>query len=67
MAFNRQGLNLSRLGHIFISHNHGDHVFGLPGLISTMALLGRTAELHIHAPKELRAYLDVVETLSTIY
>lgn len=63
MAFNRQGLNLSRLGHIFISHNHGDHVFGLPGLISTMALLGRTAELHIHAPKELRAYLDVVERL----
>lgn len=59
IEFNRQGLNLNRLGHIFISHNHGDHVFGLPGLISTMALLGRTAELHIFAPSEVKAYLDM--------
>ncbi|MDO5489022.1 MAG: ribonuclease Z [Bacteroidaceae bacterium] len=63
MAFNRQGLNLSRLGCIFISHNHGDHVFGLPGLISTMALLGRTAELHIYGPKEVKAFIDMVEQL----
>lgn len=60
MAFNRQGLKMNRLGHIFISHNHGDHVFGLPGLISTMALLGRTAELHIHAPKQLKAFIDLI-------
>jgi len=60
MQFARQGLNMNRLGHIFISHNHGDHVFGLPGLISSMALLGRTAELHIHGPKQVEEFLSTV-------
>jgi len=59
-AFARQGLNMNRLGHIFISHNHGDHAFGLPGLISTMALLGRTADLHIHGPQQLGDFLEVI-------
>jgi ribonuclease Z len=49
----KMSLPMARIGHIFISHNHGDHVFGLPGLISTMALLGRTAELHIHGPQQV--------------
>ena len=39
-----------RLGHIFISHLHGDHCLGLIGLISTLGMLHRTADLHIHAP-----------------
>lgn len=44
-------LKFTRLGHIFISHLHGDHCFGVIGLISTFGLLGRTTELHIYAPK----------------
>lgn len=44
----------SRLNTIFISHLHGDHVFGLPGLISTFGLLGRTAEMHIYSPAGLQ-------------
>lgn len=56
----RGGLSMLKVGHIFISHNHGDHVFGLPGLISTMALLGRTAQLHIHGPQELGKFIDSV-------
>ena len=44
-------LKFSRLNHVFISHLHGDHCFGLLGLISTFGLLGRTADLYIHAPK----------------
>lgn len=56
----RGGLSMLKVGHIFISHNHGDHVFGLPGLISTMALLGRTAQLHIHGPQELGDFIDSV-------
>lgn len=53
MQFRKCKLKFSRLGHIFISHLHGDHCFGLPGLISSLNLLGRTAELHIHSPKGL--------------
>ncbi|MBQ0049478.1 MAG: ribonuclease Z [Bacteroidales bacterium] len=60
MQWSRVGLGMTRLGHIFISHSHGDHCFGLPGLISTMGLLGRTAELHVHAPADLRPFLDCV-------
>ena len=63
MGFARQGLNINRLGHVFISHNHGDHIFGLPGFISTMGLLGRTATLHIYGPEETRRLRDV--TLQT--
>ncbi|NDW13232.1 ribonuclease Z [Bacteroides sp. 214] len=46
-------LKFSRLNHIFISHLHGDHCFGLMGLISTFGLLGRTADLHVHSPAGL--------------
>ena len=46
-------IKLMRMNHIFISHLHGDHCFGLPGLISTLSLLGRTAPLRIHAHPDL--------------
>lgn len=47
----------TRLGHIFISHLHGDHCFGLIGLISTFGMLNRTADLHIHAHPDLERLL----------
>lgn len=49
----RQHIHFSFINHIFISHLHGDHCFGLIGLISTFALLGRTAPLHIYADPNL--------------
>ena len=57
LQFRKSHLKFSRLNHIFISHLHGDHCFGLLGLISTLNLLGRTAELHIHSPKGLETLL----------
>lgn len=46
-------VNNTRFGHIFISHLHGDHCFGLIGLISSFGMLNRTADLHIHAQSDL--------------
>lgn len=47
-----------KINHIFISHLHGDHIIGLPGLLSSMALLGRTKPLHIYGHAGLKEYLD---------
>lgn len=57
LQFRKSRLKFSRLNHIFISHLHGDHCFGLLGLVSTLNLLGRTAELHIHSPQGLEALM----------
>ena len=54
----RAKLKFSRLNHIFISHLHGDHCFGLMGLISTFGMLERTADLHIHAHADLQRLLE---------
>lgn len=53
----RFGVGLSRLSHIFISHLHGDHCFGLIGLISTLDMQGRTADLTIHSHEDLKPIL----------
>lgn len=58
MQFRRSRLKFSRLNHIFISHLHGDHCFGLLGLISSFGLLGRTADLHIYSPAGLEELLQ---------
>ncbi len=58
----RSHLKFTRLNHVFISHLHGDHCFGLIGLISTFSMLGRTSPLHVHAPAafgpQLQGQLD---------
>jgi ribonuclease Z len=50
----RNRVKFSRIKHIFVSHLHGDHYFGLIGLISTFQLLTRETELHIYGPKGLK-------------
>jgi ribonuclease Z len=63
----RFGLKWRKLEYILISHLHGDHYFGLPGLINSMSLLGRTAPLHVYAPARLQhiiqEILDVADTV----
>ena len=56
----KYGLKWRKLSHIFISHLHGDHYFGLPGLINSMSLLGRTLPLHLYAPKELEPIIQKI-------
>jgi len=55
----RQKIKFVRIKHIFISHLHGDHYFGLVGLISTFRLLGREPELHIYCPKGLKEVITL--------
>jgi ribonuclease Z len=57
-------LKFSKINHIFISHLHGDHFFGLIGLISTFALLGRTTDLHVFGPKGIKEIIEMQLRLS---
>ena len=58
MQLRRCKVRFTKLSHVFITHLHGDHCFGLIGMISTFGLLGRTATLHVHAPKALGPILQ---------
>jgi ribonuclease Z len=51
-------INISKIRHVFISHLHGDHFYGLIGLISTRNLLGISSDLHIYAHSEIKTLLD---------
>lgn len=57
-------LKFNRIKHIFISHLHGDHFFGLVGLISTFRLLTREADLHIYGPKGIKEAITLQLKLS---
>jgi ribonuclease Z len=56
----RYGLRTQRISHVFITHLHGDHYFGLPGLITSMALFGRTEPLVIVGPSALESIIQVL-------
>lgn len=58
MQLRKYGVSFAKIDNIFISHLHGDHVFGLFGLLSTISLGGRTADLHIYAPERFSKILD---------
>lgn len=54
----------SKINHIFISHLHGDHCFGLPGLIASFRLLGRETPMHIYGPKGIAEMLETIFRLT---
>ena len=54
----RNKIGFGKINHIFISHLHGDHYYGLIGLISTFNLLGRKNDLHIYSPSELKELIQ---------
>jgi ribonuclease Z len=59
MQMSKYKIRRSKINHIFISHLHGDHYFGLPGLLTSMSLLGRTHDLHLHAPYPLEQIIQL--------
>ena len=59
LQLRKSKVHFAKVAAIFISHLHGDHCFGLMGLASTFGLLGRTAPLHIYAPKEMQELFDL--------
>jgi len=59
MQMDRYKIRRSKISHIFISHLHGDHYFGLIGLLTSMGLLGRKSELHLYGPEQLKVILDL--------
>ncbi len=59
MRFIDLNIKRGKISHIFISHMHGDHIFGLPGLVNSYILMGRTKPLKIYGPVGLRKYLDI--------
>ena len=58
MQLRRSHIHFMKIQRVFISHLHGDHCFGLIGMISTFGMLGRTASLHVYGPSALQPILD---------
>ncbi|WP_282778032.1 ribonuclease Z [Phaeodactylibacter xiamenensis] len=58
MRFSDFSVKWGKLSHIFISHHHGDHVLGLPGLLSSMGLNHRTSPLTVFGPPKVGAFLE---------
>ncbi|MGH7495847.1 MAG: ribonuclease Z [bacterium] len=63
MQFRRAGLRPGRLRHIFISHFHGDHLFGLPGLLTSLQMAGLHKEVHLFGPRGLDQYIHFHRSL----
>lgn len=57
----------AKINHIFISHLHGDHCFGLPGLLSSFRLLGREKPIHIYGPVGIREMLETIFRISEMH
>lgn len=57
-------IKFSKINHIFISHLHGDHCYGLIGLVSSFMLLGRTNDLHVYGPKGIKEMITLQLRLS---
>lgn len=56
--------NLKKLEKVFITHLHGDHIFGLPGLLNSRSMQGNSAPLTVYGPVGIKTYLETVLTLS---
>jgi len=67
VGLRRNKIRFSKIEHIFISHLHGDHFYGLIGLISSFTLLNRTADLHVYGPKGIKEIILLQLRLANSY
>jgi ribonuclease Z len=67
MQMRKYKARFQSVNHIFISHLHGDHFYGLPGFLASMHLLGRKNELTIYGPKELEEIITMIHKHSDTY
>ena len=67
MQMRKYKVRFQNINHIFISHLHGDHFYGLPGFLASMHLLGRKNELTIYGPKELEEVIHFIHKHSDTY
>lgn len=65
--FVRSGVNINKLQNIFITHLHGDHLFGLPGLLSSLSLAGKNDGINLYGPAGLKAYIEMNLQVSNTY
>lgn len=63
LQLTKYSLKMQKIKYVLISHLHGDHYFGLPGLITSMALFGRTEPLTLICPEQLKSILDIILTI----
>ena len=54
------GIGFHKKAKVFVTHLHGDHVLGLPGLLQTMSLLGRTNKLEIYGPQGIKEFVEAI-------
>ncbi len=66
-ALRKNKIGFKKIDNIFISHLHGDHFFGLIGLLSTLSLLDRKKELHVYSPKGLKEAILIQFKISKVY
>jgi len=67
MQLRKYRLKFTKINHVFISHLHGDHFYGLIGFLSTLGILGRTKDLHIYGPKGLKEIITLQLRLTSSY
>lgn len=67
MQLRKYKVRFQSINHIFISHLHGDHFYGLPGFLASMHLLGRKTELIVYGPKELEELINMIHKHSDTY
>ncbi|MEZ4948386.1 MAG: MBL fold metallo-hydrolase [Saprospiraceae bacterium] len=65
MQMTRYGIKRNKINQIFISHLHGDHVYGLVGLLTSYNLMGRKEKLEIFSPPGLEAVMDATLEMSS--